>query len=298
MKKIFITIILMLFLQNKTYSQQETLVTQFNYQMSLFNPAGLIFDDESKLAIIHRRQTNNIPLSPITTSLTYGLNIGENAAIGISIIKDQFFIEDNSFVSIDYSYKLKLDDKTDLYLGLKAGGNFYSINTLDLNTYNYSSDPSLSSFSEFMPNIGAGLIIKKNDFYFSFSIPRMLSTKKIKESQNKVTTVKDEPHFYTALGYNFLLDESQNIKLKSNVLMRNVSGAPSTFDYNAMFSFNDNFDLGMVFRTGKNYAALAQFKISKELLFGWSYEINRSANFPILSESGNTLEFLLSYKFL
>jgi type IX secretion system PorP/SprF family membrane protein len=298
MKKIFFTTFLMLLLVSKTYSQQETLITQFNYQMSLINPAGLILDDESKLAIIHRRQTNNIPQSPITTSLTYGLNIGENAAIGISIIKDQFFIEDNSFVSIDYSYKLKLNEETDLFLGLKAGGNFYSVNTLDLITYNYSSDPSLSSFSEFMPNIGAGAIIKKNDFYFSFSIPRMLSTKKIKESQNKVTTVKDEPHFYTALGYNFLLNENQNIKLKSNVLMRNVSGVPATFDYNAMFSFDDNFDLGMVFRTGKNYAALAQFKISKELLFGWSYELNKSASFPTLAESGNTLEFLLLYKFL
>ena len=46
MKKIFFTTFLMLLLVSKTYSQQETLITQFNYQMSLINPAVTMSKDD------------------------------------------------------------------------------------------------------------------------------------------------------------------------------------------------------------------------------------------------------------
>lgn len=294
MKKSYIILSLLVLINSKIIAQQESLISQYRQQMSLFNPAAVSLDDMLKFSLIHRRQWMNVPSSPVTTSFTYGFTAGKNVGLGLSVITDKVFIESSTFVGIDYSYKLKINENSDLYLGIKAGGRFYSLNTSNLNTFSASSDPSLNSVDSFMPNIGFGTYYKSGDFYISLGIPRILSTKRANESIEIVSETRDRIHFYSSIGYVFLINEFNNIKLKPSIFTRNVIGAPSSIDFNAMVSFNNKFDVAATYRTGTSYAVIAQLQINENLLMGWSYEVFSK---PELTNTGASLEFMLSYQF-
>ena len=294
MKKSSIVLVLLLLISSKIVAQQESVISQYRQQMSLFNPAAVSIDNASKIAVIHRMQWMNIPSSPITTSLTYGFYMGKNVGLGLSVISDKVFIASSTFVGIDYSYKLKINKNSDLYLGIKAGGSFYSLNTNNLNTYSFLSDPSLNSTGSFTPNVGFGIYYKSGDFYISTGIPRLLSTKRAKENNEIVSLVGDRMHFYSSIGYVFLINKFNNIKLKPSIFSRNVIGAPSSIDFNTMVSFNNKFDLGATYRTGTSFGVIAQLAINKNLLVGWNYEIFSK---PELTNTGDSHEFMLAYQF-
>ena len=145
MKKITILISLLTLVSVNLWSQQEGLISQYRQQMTLFNPAAVSIDGVSRLSVIHRRQWINIPSSPVSSSFSYGVYVGRNVGLGLSVVTDKVFIEQRTFVGIDYSYKIQLDALTNLYLGIKAGVDFYSLETSGLNTYTPSYiDPSLN----------------------------------------------------------------------------------------------------------------------------------------------------------
>jgi type IX secretion system PorP/SprF family membrane protein len=295
MKYIYVFVSLLILFSGNIWSQQQGLISQYRQQMSLFNPAAVSVDGVSRLSLLHRRQWTNNPSSPISTSLTYGFYSGKNVGLGLSVVTDKVFIEQSTFVGVDYSYKIQLDKLTTLYLGVKAGGNFYSLNTFNLNTYNPSYiDPSLSSMSNFMPNIGIGSYLKRGGFYLSIGIPRLFSTVKARTSNGRVTSVRDLLHVYSSVGYEFVVNSFQNIRLKPSIFTRNVVGAPTAIDFNTMVSFNDKFELGATLRSADNYAGIAQLNITDRLKFGWTYEVNLN---PKFSTVGDSLEFLILYEF-
>ena len=295
MKKITILISLLTLVSVNLWSQQEGLISQYRQQMTLFNPAAVSIDGVSRLSVIHRRQWINIPSSPVSSSFSYGVYVGRNVGLGLSVVTDKVFIEQRTFVGIDYSYKIQLDALTNLYLGIKAGVDFYSLDTSGLNTYTPSYiDPSLNSMSHFATNIGIGAYITKGAFYVSLGIPRMLKTVRAKVTNNRVTSVRGLLHIYSAIGYDFVLHKVQDIHLKPSIFTRNVIGAPTSIDLNTMVRFMDRFEVGATVRSGGNYAGIAQVDITETMQFGWTYEVNLR---PELSSIGDSLEFIFLYEF-
>ena len=295
MKKITILISLLTLVSVNLWSQQEGLISQYRQQMTLFNPAAVSIDGVSRLSVIHRRQWINIPSSPVSSSFSYGVYVGRNVGLGLSVVTDKVFIEQRTFVGIDYSYKIQLDALTNLYLGIKAGVDFYSLDTSGLNTYTPSYiDPSLNSMSHFATNIGIGAYITKGAFYVSLGIPRMLKTVRAKVTNNRVTSVRGLLHIYSAIGYDFVLHKVQDIHLKPSIFTRNVIGAPTSIDLNTMVRFMDRFEVGATVRSGGNYAGIAQVDITETMQFGWTYEVNLR---PELSSIGDSFEFILLYEF-
>lgn len=295
MRKIDILTGLLIFLSLNLWSQQEGIVSQYRQQMALFNPAAVSVDGVSRLSVLHRRQWTNLPSAPVSTSLTYGFYAGKNVGLGLSVVTDKVFIEQRTFVGIDYSYKIQLDELTNLYLGIKAGGDFYSLDTSGLNTYTpFYVDPSLNSMSSFTTNLGIGAYLTKGAFYISVGIPRMLSTERTKITSDRATSVRDLMHVYSSIGYDFVLNKSQNIHLKPSIFTRNVIGAPTSIDLNTMVRFMNRFEVGATIRSGGNYAGIAQVDITEAMKFGWTYEVNSR---PELSSIGDSFEFILLYQF-
>ena len=294
MKKIYFIALLMIIVSLDAKAQQESLITQYNSQMALFNPAAVSLNGNRTMSLLHRRQWANVPMSPITTSFTYGYDAGKNVGLGMSIIMDKVFVTQSTFVSIDYSYRLQLEDNAFLYFGVKAGANFYSINAGGLNTYNLVADPSLNTTDLILPNIGFGAHYTKGDFYFSVGVPRVLDTKQTKTENGLVSVVTDKPHLYSAMGYEFLVSKAQGIYLRPSVFTRIVTGAPMTTDFNTMVSFNRSFEIGATYRTNNAFAALLNLKLDDHFTTGWVYEVNSQSQY---TNVGNSLEVLLMYQF-
>jgi len=156
--------------------------------------------------------------------------------------------------------------ESQLYLGLKGGGNFYRADPVGLTTY-LPIDPSQETLSSFNPNVGAGAYYKASSFWFSFSIPRLFNIQR--DRDNLAITSKDRVHSYLGGGVDFGV--GNDFYLKPSVMLRKVKGLPASADLTAMVSWQNRFDVGMSVRTNNSMALMSMISIGMFDL-GYAYE--------------------------
>ncbi|MDA7819487.1 PorP/SprF family type IX secretion system membrane protein [Flavobacteriaceae bacterium] len=249
-----------------SFSQQESYYTLYRYNMNVINPAYAGALGKNVFAFTSRLQWSSMEDAPSTLAFSYSSERENNVGLGFSVVSDKVFIEQQTFAYADFSYKLDMES-TQLYLGLKAGGNFYSADPRALSTYSTSSDPAQQQLSRFNPNVGAGAYLRGELFWASFSIPRLFNVKR--ESDNLAVTAKDRVHSYLGGGADFAV--GSGLLLKPSVLFRKVKGLPVTTDITTMLSWQNQFDLGVSYRTSSAFAFLAVVSLGG-FDIGYAYE--------------------------
>ena len=293
MKKFQQIVVILFFLTTSiAVAQQETVIAFYKSHMNLVNPAYVGMDNQTLWTSSIRKQWTGVEDAPETQTVSYGTPLGKNMGIGVSVINDRTFIERETFVGVDFSYKLQMDANTDLYLGVKAGGNFYDVNTTGLETYNVQSDQALGSINTFNPNFGIGAVLRQDKWYASVSIPRLFNTSKAVHESGYAMSATDRPHIYVSGGYDFILNPT--FVVKPSVMMRYVNGSPISLDFTAMLEIDKNFELGGMYRTDKAYAAMSTIRLSKRFVFGYAYEMSMQST---LATARNTNEILLKFQF-
>jgi type IX secretion system PorP/SprF family membrane protein len=172
---------------------------------------------------------------------------------------------------------------------------FYNLNTLGLKTYNIEKDPALADLNTFTPNFGLGAVLKSENFFISLSSPRILSTERARNKAGYAVLATDRLHLYLSGGYDFDLNSATtSLVLKPSIMVRYVKNTPTSVDFSIMLQIAKNFKIGTMYRTDQVYGVLADFKINKRLLLGYSYEWSTR---PTLASAQNTYELLLQYRF-
>lgn len=296
MKKVknILICITLLFSGSVVLAQQESIITLYKDQMNLVNPAYVGVDGQTDIAIGFRQQWIGVNDAPVVQTAMLGFGVGKNLGLGLSIVNSKVNIEKQTFVGVDFSYKVIVNAETDLYLGLKAGGNFYDVNTSSLQLYDGLSDASLYSKNTFNPNFGVGAFLKMTNAYVSLSVPRILNTERARLEQGQALVATDKPHIYLSAGYDYDLGNRSMMVLKPSFMLREVAGAPVSIDTNLAMSFFEAFEIGVMYRINNAAGANAKINISKNLLFGYAYEVNARKD---LTAAMTTHEFLLKYKF-
>lgn len=293
MKKTIILLGLLLISSSSLLAQQESMITFYKDHLNLVNPAFVGTENGTIFQSTIRQQWTGIKDAPSTQAISFMTPLGKKLALGLSFVHDKVFIEKQSFVTLDLSYNVTLTDELDLYMGIKAGGNNYEVNTTGLETYNIVGDPSLVPISRFNPNVGIGFYLKHDKFYVSLSTPKMLNTERAKNQDGYATVTTDRVHYYFSGGYNF--DVSENVELVPSVMVRYVNGAPFSTDFTATTIINEGFHLGATYRTDKSLAGLAKIKISKKFMLGYAYEY--SLRKELLGRANGSNEFYLRFSF-
>lgn len=296
MKKINIILTCaLLVVSSALFAQKESVSAFYRTNMNVVNPAYAGVDDLTFATTTLRKQWTGIAEAPETQTISLSTPLGRNLGIGISVINDKTFIEKQTYLGIDLSYKLKMSEIGTLYLGIKGGGNFYSVNTSGLQTYSIESDPALTSISDFNPNVGIGAVYKAESMYVSLSVPAMLKTKKAKNDMGYAMVVSQDPRFYLSGGYDIKLNSYlTDLVLKPSVMLRYMNGNPLSADFTTMLEINKKFDIGVMYRTDKAYGSLASISLGKHFLFGYAFEVSTMSE---LASARNTNEILLQYKF-
>lgn len=275
-------------------AQQESIITLYKDQMNLVNPAYAGVDERTDIAVGYRQQWIGVKDAPVVQTALLGFSLGKNVGIGLSIVNSNVNIENQTFVGVDFSYKLIVNTETDLYFGIKAGGNFYDVNTAGLQLYDGLFDAALNSRSTFNPNIGVGALLKMANAYVSLSVPRILNTERARLEEGQVLVATDRPHFYLSAGYDYDLGNRSMMVLKPSFMVRQVTGATVSIDTNLAMSFLEAFEIGAMYRISTAAGATARINISKNLLLGYAYEVNTKKE---LTSALTTHEFLLKYRF-
>lgn len=293
MKKLqYIVLTTILLTSSSIFAQQESLFTFYRSNMNIVNPAYAGVDNEIVVKSAIRSQWTGIPDAPETKTVSFGTPLIKNIGFGATVVNDKTFIENQTFLGFDFSYKLKMNETADLYLGIKAGGNFYEVNTSGIETYNIISDPALGSLSHFNPNVGVGALLKNEKWYASLSIPRLLNTTRARNEAGYAMTDLDRPHVYLSGGFDHPIDET--LTFKPSVMLRYVQGAPVSLDLNANLQIYSNLELGVMYRIDRAYAAMGTLKLGKHFAVGLATEISTSPT--LVAAAKNTSEIFLQFK--
>lgn len=285
----------LLLMSSVLFAQKESVLAFYRTNMNVVNPAYAGVDNLSTVTTNFRKQWTGIEDAPETQSVSASTSLGGNLGIGLSVINDKTFIEKQTSVGIDISYKLKMSETADLYLGIKTGGSFYSVNSSGLKTYGLEADPALYSISALNPNFGVGALYKNGAMYLSLSVPSILKSKSANNDSGYAMVVSQDPRFYLSGGYDIKINNSlTDFVLKPAVMLRYTDKEPLSLDFTTMFEIDKKFSIGGMYRTDKAYGGLASVLVGQHLLLGYAYEVSALSE---LASARNTNEILLQYKF-
>ncbi|MDC0125991.1 PorP/SprF family type IX secretion system membrane protein [Flavobacteriaceae bacterium] len=266
MNKTLLILVLFLAAFYDLKAQQEPLLSAFHTQMNLVNPAFAGHKQGSEIGITSRNQWVSIENAPRRQFLTFSSERKNNIGLGISVISNKFFVEKSTSFAVDFSYKLSLANDAKILLGIKAGSDFYTLDTGNLT--NFSDDPGIENFSSFKPNLGVGVSYFSENLWMSISVPKLFSDR---EDDSYLLLPSSNINLYLALGGK--LDISDNITLKSNFIYKS-NKIDNVGILNALVGINA-IDFGAVYKTSNNFGLLAFFKI-KNFNIGYCYEVPSS----------------------
>jgi type IX secretion system PorP/SprF family membrane protein len=274
-------------------AQQDPNFTFYRYNMNLVNPAYAGANEGTDIGVGIRSQWAGIEGSPETQTVFFGTPVGKNLGLGISVINDRTFIENQTSIALDFSYQLQINANTLLFLGAKAGLNSYKANTDGLVTYGIQADPSLMDVNgSFSPNIGAGAYLKGKSYFASLSVPRILTPDRLDDANGIAKQGEDKIHIYASAGYDIPLDG--NITLKPAVLARYVDASPLSMDFTAAFMLGERFEPGVAYRLDEGFGGFFIFRASKGLHLGYAYEA--APQNTIANMNNGTHEIMLNVK--
>lgn len=252
-------------------AQQDPNYTLYKYNMNLINSAYAGNTVGIELGLNFKSQWSGLQGAPETQNVYLSMSAGNNVGLGLTVINDQTFIEKQTSVMAQFSYRLQLTQHDELYLGVNAGGSTYDANTEGLRTFDIQPDASLMNLDgDFTPNVGAGLYLKGKHYFVSYSIPKILTPDRLESKDGLAKVGRDKMHMYLAGGYIFLL--SRDIDFNPSVLVRHVEGSPLSVDATAAFEFKEKMELGANYRFDEAIGGYLLLSAIDWLQIGYAYQ--------------------------
>ena len=252
-----------------TLAQQDPLYSQYLNNPFVLNPAYAGLTDNLNLSISYRSQWTGLEGSPKTMNANGHISLLNNrAGAGLMVISDRIGNTTINEILSSYSYRIKITNEKTVSFGLQAGMVNYQIDNSKVTPWDVTDHLFQGNSSESKPSIGFGIILKSDRFFLGASVPRMLrSTLQTQGLQSTLYT----QHFYFMGSYIFFL--SEKIRFKPSSLIKAVSGAPLSFDLNASFIINQNYQVGLLTRNFKTAGLFMQALIKDSFRFGYVYEL-------------------------
>jgi type IX secretion system PorP/SprF family membrane protein len=262
--------------------------------MSVINPAYTTDNQGvANLGLLYRRQWVGVDGSPSTASLFAHTPLGNNVEVGFTLQTDDIgnVIKEHN-LSLDFAYKLRLNKESKISFGMKAGFNMFNtdFSQFNLESGSFSSDPNFSeNINKTFVNIGVGAFYYGRNFYVGVSTPNLINSKYLSKNEG-LYEMAEERHYFFASGYVYKLNES--IKLKPNVMVKAVAGAPLIVDVNLNAIYNEKVEFGLGYRLNDALMAMISFRVNKAIRIGYSYDYTAT---KLNTFSNGSHELLLIY---
>lgn len=276
--KIRILGIIIVLLLTKIQAQQDPQYTQYMYNMSVLNPAYTT-DTPSILnfGMLYRSQWQNAVGAPKTLTFFAHTPLSEKIEVGLSVVSDDIgdgALKENNIYA-DFAYILKLDDESNISLGLKGGFTAFETNFGGFRLPQFEDDPAFNEdLNNTYPNIGVGAFYHRKNFYAGISSPNLLTSKHL-ENTNGISSLGSEAiHVFGMMGYVF--DGIPDFKIKPSVLAKTAQNSPFTFDASMNVLFKNRFEGGISYRLEDSVSAMFNFAVLPTLRIGYSYDYTLS----------------------
>ena len=275
MKRILVLILFFVLFNSISYGQQDAQYTQYMYNTISVNPGYAGSRDVLSLTGLYRTQWVGLEGSPKTMTFSGHSPLrNEKIGIGVSIVRDQIWVQDETYLDVDFSYTINTSTNGQLAFGLKAGAHLLNIDftkTSPENTTDDDFDLANNVDNKFSPNIGFGIYYHTDKFYIGYSAPTLLRTEYYEDDINSISYLsRDNINHYVIAGYVF--DLSADLKFKPAVFFKAVEGAPLQADVSANFLLNEKLGLGLAYRWDAALSGLVSFQLSEGMMIGYAYD--------------------------
>jgi type IX secretion system PorP/SprF family membrane protein len=266
---------------------QESSIIFNRYNFSVFNPAYTGIEGPA-VNLNSRMQWVGVEDAPITNFLILHLPQKKNATLGFTFQNDRVYVENKTFATFDYSYKLQVSDQSNLYLGLKAGAIINNINTNKISrSYTYAN-PSIASLENyFSPIFGVGFTYVSNNFFFGGAIPGLIN--ELGFNEEWAITNRDFTQLHLSGGVNLGL--SDKIDIKPTISYRSFRVGPDLLNGVLEVDYNERLSLGGIFTNNNTLGGFFKIKTKKGLHLGYGYEFPSGSN--NISIDSSTHEFMI-----
>ena len=260
----------------------------------LFNPASASSYNQLTAAVLYKNQWTGYDGAPKVGAFNI-LKPLKSSAIGLTITNDQVGIDNNTSISGEYAYKLKMRGYSRLSFGLSVSVNLLQSDLGGVDILD-ASDPAYSGGSTGVitqPNFKFGTYYYNNKFYAGLAIPNVLDNKiAIENGKGSTNFDFSTIHYYFHSGYRFELNSKSD--LNASTLVKQVSGASLQFDINLQYEYMKKFGVGVSYRSSKELLGIVSYQLMPELKLAYAYEYNLGA---IGNYSSGSHEIMLIYQF-
>ncbi|MBP8850841.1 MAG: type IX secretion system membrane protein PorP/SprF [Breznakibacter sp.] len=276
-------------------AQQEPLYTQYMFNTISVNPGYTGTRNALNMVFLSRLQWVGLDGAPKTNTFSMHTPIANNKmGVGFSVVADDIGPVRNSYLAVDYAYKVNVTSDIILSMGLKGGIFNYYAGLQDVFLGNPNADPSFYGNLEqkLQPNAGVGFYLYSNKYYAGFSIPSIIEASLSDYQESGTTPNSLKRHYFIMGGYVF--DLGTEWKFKPAFIEKVVTGAPLSTDLTAHFIYQNTYWMGMTYRVGDAISLLLELQVTRQLLVGYSYDYTLS---NISSYSNGSHEIVISYDF-
>lgn len=248
--KILLILVLGLIVTKNTFAQQDISLSMYMFNPLFVNPATAGYQDKTQLNAIGRYQWVGIEGSPKSGNISIQSPLkNNNMALGALVKYDQIGLMKNVGLDLSYAYRLKLDEKTRLSLGLM--GSLFSLNDLRSDgQVNSNGDLTQKNVNAFLPNFGAGLYLFSKRYFLGVSAPHLLPIKIANPDLQTAAAVysKVYNHYFASAGYVF--GPEIGTKFKPTAFFKLSENSNPNLDINANLLFQERFWVGLGYRFG------------------------------------------------
>jgi type IX secretion system PorP/SprF family membrane protein len=270
-------------------AQQDPQFTQYFDNALFVNPAYAGSTRMLTATTIHREQWVGFEGRPSSTTISLHSPLTyESVGLGITAVRDVIGPLSQTMFYGDFSYSLKLTDKSKLSFGLKAGLNVISSQTSLLQTTQSNDINLLTNVrSRINPNFGFGVYYHTPKFFAGLSTPKL-----IEQSLDGTEKNKEKRHYFGLVGA--VIPVSSNWKIRPTSQVKATIGAPISVDISLAGIYQDKVWLGSMYRLNAAFGVFAQYQISPSFRIGLASDFSTT---QIRKYNYGTYEFLLSYDF-
>ncbi|MEO0403820.1 MAG: type IX secretion system membrane protein PorP/SprF, partial [Bacteroidota bacterium] len=275
-------------------AQQDPQFTQYFFNPLSVNSGYAGTREALNVTLLAREQWVGIDGRPRTQSVSVHTPLRNEAiALGLSFMRDEVGPVNTTAIYGDFAYRIKVNDKSRLAFGMKAGINLF---TADLTSLRGTDAADLSFAQNLsntpLPNFGFSLYWWADNFFVGASTPKLIENE-IDQGSADMIQNQEKRHFFLMGGYVF--DLRPGLKFKPTTQVKYVTGAPVIVDLTANFLIDEWLWVGGMYRLNDAVGLIASFQITDQLRAGYSYDYTLT---ELSGYNSGSHEIMLSYDFV
>jgi type IX secretion system PorP/SprF family membrane protein len=273
----------------KVSAQQTATYAQYMFNGLAINPAYAGSQDALSTSFLERFQNIGLKGAPQTETFSVHSPLAKSrVALGFLLVHDKVGVIDQTGFNAIYAYRIPMNNKATLSLGIQGGAIMYRADYSSLLLLQNPDPVFNQNIRQTRPNVGAGIYYYNKFGYLGLSMPSLINNV---FNTGGPTVYQNVPIMFNG-GYVFTLNRM--LKLKPNFLLKIVDGRTVEFDVNANMLFDEVFWFGVSYKSTKTVAMMTQLQVTDQFTFGYSYQITAG---PLSVADLGSHEILINYRF-